>query len=223
MTESRSAAIDEGAVERLADWAISIRTADIAPAAMAQAKLLLLDTIGCGLAALDNHAARAVLESVATLGGTPQCSVIGNPAKTSLTNAVLANGMLIRALDLNDYLVEADGSIGGHPSDNIPVACAVGESEGRAGRDVLAAIVLGYELYGRCKNTMERRSTWDGVTLSGIVAPVMAGWLMRLDRDALAHAIALSLARAATSAANSAPPTTKPASATRPMGRDISP
>ena len=200
MTESRSAATDEGTVERLADWTISIRN-DMAPAAMAQAKLLLLDTIGCGFAALENHAARAVLASVAALGGTQHCSVIGSPAKTSLTNAVLANGMLIRSLDLNDYLIEADGSIGGHPSDNIPVALAVGESEGRAGRDVLAAIVLGYELYGRCKNAMERRSTWDGVTLSGIVAPVMAGWLMRLDRDALAHAIALSLARAATSAA----------------------
>jgi 2-methylcitrate dehydratase len=47
---------------------------------------------------------------------------------------------------------------------------------------------------------MERRSAWDGASLTGIVAPVMAGWLMRLDRSAFAHAIALSIARAATSA-----------------------
>jgi 2-methylcitrate dehydratase len=66
---------------------------------------------------------------------------------------------------------------------------------------VLAAIVIGYELYGRCKNMMERHSAWDGVSLSGIVAPVMAGRLMHLNPSTLAHAIALSVARAATSAA----------------------
>lgn len=202
MSETRSdSAAGAGLVERLADWAISVQSSDIAPAALTQAKLLLLDTVGCGVAAVDNDTSRAVLEGLAVLGGAPQCSVIGSPTKTSLTNAVLANGALIRALDLNDYVIESDGSIGGHPSDNIPVAWSVGESENRAGRDVLAAIVIGYELYGRCKNSMERRSTWDGVTLSGIVAPVMAGWLMRLDHEKLAHAIALCVARAATSAA----------------------
>jgi 2-methylcitrate dehydratase len=200
MTESpRASRGDTSAVERLADWAVSIQTADISLAALQQAKLLLLDTIGCGLAALDEHAARAVLEAAAALGGAPQCSVIGRAAKTSLTNAVLANGMLIRVLDLNDYMIDASGSIGGHPSDNVPIALATGELHHRSGRDVLAAIVLGYELYGRCKNFIERRSPWDGASISGIVAPVMAGWLMRLDRSALAHAIALSLARAGTS------------------------
>ena len=66
---------------------------------------------------------------------------------------------------------------------------------------MLAAIVIGYELYGRCKSFLERRSPWDGSSISGIVAPVMAGWLMRLDREALSHAVALSVARTATSAA----------------------
>jgi len=141
-----------------------------------------------------------MLAAGAASGGAATCSVIGSASKTSLPNAVLANGTLIRLLDLNDYVIEADGSVGGHPSDNIPVALAAGELERRSGRDVLAAIAIGYELYGRCKNMMERRSAWDGVSLSGIVAPVMAGWLMRLDRLALAHAIALSVARAATSA-----------------------
>ena len=48
---------------------------------------------------------------------------------------------------------------------------------------------------------MERDSAWDGVTVSGLVAPAMAGRLMGLDRRRLAHAIALSGARAATSTA----------------------
>ena len=84
--------------------------------------------------------------------------MIGSTAKTSLANAVLANGLLIRVLDFNDYVIEPDGSIGGHPSDNIPVALAAGEFDNRSGLDVLAAIVIGYELYGRCKSFLERRS-----------------------------------------------------------------
>jgi 2-methylcitrate dehydratase len=189
-----------GTVERLADWAVTIHSSEIEPAAIQQAKLLLLDTIGCGLAATEQHAAHAVLEATAGIGGIPQCSVIGSATKTSMPNAVLANGMLIRVLDLNDYVIEPDGSIGGHPSDNIPVALAAGELGGRSGRDVLAAIVIGYELFGRCKGFLERRSLWDGSSISGIVAPVMAGWLMQLNREALSHAIALSVANAAMSA-----------------------
>ncbi len=188
-------------VERLADWALSIRASDIPRPAIEQAKLLLLDTIGCGLAACEQHAARNVLAAVANAGGAPQCTVIGGAAKTSLSNAVLANGLLIRVLDFNDYVIEPDGSIGGHPSDNIPVALAAGEFDNRSGPDVLAAIVIGYELYGRCKSFLQRRSPWDGSSISGIIAPVMAGWLMRLDREALSHAVALSVARTATSAA----------------------
>jgi 2-methylcitrate dehydratase len=189
-----------GTVERLADWAMSIRASDIPLPALHQAQLLLLDTIGCALAAPEHHASRAVIEATAAMGGAPECTVIGSRAKTNLPNAVLANGMLIRVLDLNDYVIEPDGSIGGHPSDNIPVALAAGELAHCSGRDMLSAIVIGYELFGRCKGYLERRSFWDGSSISGLVVPVMAGWLMRLDRVALSHAIALSVARAATSA-----------------------
>ena len=66
------------------------------------------------------------------------------------------------------------------------------------GRDLLAAIVLAYEIYGRGKALMDADSIWDGITISGVVAPAVAGWLLRLPEDKLAHAIALSAARAAT-------------------------
>jgi 2-methylcitrate dehydratase len=45
---------------------------------------------------------------------------------------------------------------------------------------------------------MDRNSDWDGVTVSGFVAPAMAGRLMRLDARKLGHALALSGARAVT-------------------------
>ncbi len=112
---------------------------------------------------------------------------------------MLLNGALVRILDLNDYVNTKSGQIGGHPSDNIPVALAAGELAGASGRDVLAAIVVGYEIYGRFKEAMDRdASDWDGIMVSGFAAPAMAARLMGLDRRTLANALALSGARAPT-------------------------
>ncbi len=187
-----------GAIEKLADWILSPSPDALPSAALTQAKLLLLDTIGCGYAALEEESARAVLATLAETGGAPRCSVIGDAQKTSPPNAVLVNGALIRILDLNDYVNNPKGEIGGHPSDNIPVALAAGEISGAPGRDVLAAIVLCYEIFGRSRDLMDRDSGWDGVTISGLVAPAMAGRLLRLDARQLANALALSGARSPT-------------------------
>src|SRR5258708_25489216 len=175
-----------GAIEDLARWVLAQRAEEIPQAAVKQAKLLVLDTIGCGYAALDEESARAVLATLADVGGAPQCSVIGSATKPSAPNAVLVNGALIRILDLNDYVNNRKGEIGGHPSDNIPVALAAGEMCGSSGRELIAAIVIGYEVFGRTKELISRNSGWDGVTISGLVAPAIAGRLMRLDAQRLA-------------------------------------
>jgi 2-methylcitrate dehydratase len=186
------------AIEKLAEWVLAIRAENISAATVSQAKLLILDTIGCGFAAFEEEGAGAVLQTLAHMGGAPQCTVLGSTEKTSAPNAVLVNGSLIRMLDLNDYVNTKSGQIGGHPSDNIPVAIAAGELSGTSGRNVIAAIVLGYEIYGRLKELMDRDGDWDGVTVSGFVAPAMAGRLMGLDLNQLGHALALSGARAIT-------------------------
>lgn len=187
-----------GTVEKLADWTLAVRADELPEATLQQAKLLLLDTIGCGYAALDEEASRAVIATMAETGGAPQCTVIGSTDKTSAPGAVLLNGALVRILDLNDYVNTKSGQIGGHPSDNIPVALAAAELARPSGRDVLAAIVVGYEIYGRMREAMEGGSDWDGIMVSGFAAPAMAARLMGLDRLTLAHAIALSGARAPT-------------------------
>jgi 2-methylcitrate dehydratase len=192
---------DQGAIARLAAWLAALRAGDFPQRAIERAKLLLLDTLGCGFAALDDDGARAVLATLDALGEKPQCTVLGHARGMSAPSAVLANGTLIRVLDLNDYVVGAhpqSGARGGHPSDNIPVALAAAEMAPSSGRDLLAAIVLTYEIYGRGKALMDADSVWDGVSISGVVAPAVAGWLLRLPQHKLAHAIALSAARAAT-------------------------
>ena len=121
---------DKGAIERLAAWLSVLRAEDFPQRSIERAKLLLLDTLGCGFAALDDDGARAVLATLDAFGEKPQCTVLGHRRGMSAPSAVLANGTLIRVLDLNDYVVGAhpqSGARGGHPSDNIPVALAAAE------------------------------------------------------------------------------------------------
>ena len=182
----------ESLVRRMAAWANDIRS--VPDAALRQARLLIVDCIACGIAARDEDLSQTVLALVRDQGGAPQCTLIGTAERTSLLQAVLANGVLVRALDLNDY-VDRD-----HPSDNIPAALAVGQWVNSSMGDLLSAIVIGYELYGRMKQLIPGNGAWDGTTSSGAVVAVMAGRLMRLDGEQMAHALGLSLARSPTSA-----------------------
>jgi 2-methylcitrate dehydratase len=195
MSEKKSDAHKVTAVRALARWILSIDSASLPAAEITQAKLLLLDSIGCGFAGRHEEASYGVIAACKNLQSTGPCTIIGEAGTTDMAHAALANGTLIRVIDLNDYVVvvgKNGPSIGGHPSDNIPVALAAGQARKRSGLDILAAIVLGYEVFGRVKGLMDRKTPWDGVSVSAFAAAGMAGRLIGLNDDRMAHALALS-------------------------------
>jgi 2-methylcitrate dehydratase len=192
-----------GSMQALARWMTSVDVGQLPEQVVRQAKLIVLDTLGCGIAGQHEDVSASIVTLMNDVGGNEQCTVVGQPRKTSVLNAVLANGCFIRVLDLNDYIGGVAGGgpeIGGHPSDNVPVALAMAEAQGRSGADALASIVLGYEVFGRLKGLMDPVGIWDEVTASGLVGAAIAGWLMKLDDNRLAHGLALGAARAATPA-----------------------
>ena len=188
-------------IESLAAWSLSNQAAHRSDLARRQAKLLVLDTLGAALASVGFETIHGVRAMVSTLGGEPDCTIAGLGLKSSVLNAVFANGALVRALDLNDVQwapKEGHLSVAGHCSDNIPVALSVGEWLGSSGADVLDAIVLGYEMFGRLRDVMPFDIPWDGTSASGLVAAAMAGRLMGLDVTQQANALALAAIRCAT-------------------------
>ena len=177
---------------QLANWVVGFDAGKIPTEVAAQARLLLLDAIGCALAAREEQAFEAALATMKEIGGAPECTVIGTRERASLPGAVLLNGALIRSLDLNDIYVGPRQN--GRPSDNIAVALSFGESQQSTGAELLAAIVLGYEIYGRLEDLADPASPWDHASVSSLVAPAMAGRLLKLDVDRLAHGMAISAA-----------------------------
>jgi 2-methylcitrate dehydratase len=186
-------------VTQMAEAACLFDQETLAPEVVEQTKLLILDTIGCAIAGQGVDTVTEVRRCAQALGGERHATLMGGGGKSSVLNAILVNGTSVRVLDLNDYniLEGKDGEplMGGHPSDNIPVALAVGEWRGRSGSDVIGAVVLVYEIFSRMKDIITRRGQFDGTSLSGIAVPAMAGWLMDLDIERLAHAIAFGAAR----------------------------
>ncbi|MEE8515107.1 MAG: MmgE/PrpD family protein [Alphaproteobacteria bacterium] len=194
---------DRDTVRQLALWVHEQDPARLPPAVSQQARLLVLDTIGCALCALVEDEVQQTIAAVMALGGAAHCTIIGTEHKTSAVDAVLANGAVARFLDLNDFVMDpaGDGSTsGGHPSDDIAVALSVGEWRRSSGAEVIMAIVIGYEIYCRLKALLTPEVPWDSTTVSGVVAPAMAGRLMGMEPERLAQAIALGAARAATPA-----------------------
>ncbi len=171
----------------------------LSPEVIEQTKLLVLDTLGCAIAAEGVELVEQMRRVSQALGGAPQATLIGGGEKSSVLNAVLVNGTLVRVLDLNDYSVmkgkRGQLSTGGHPSDNIPVALAVAEWQGASGRNVIGAIALVYELFARLKEASDPSSPFDSTSHSGIAVAAMAAQLMGLGGGRIGHAISYGAAR----------------------------
>lgn len=177
-------------VQQIASNVLGVAAAAIPAEVVDHTKALILDSIGCALAAADESAFARALRVFAQLGGNPDCTVIGSSRRVNVTHAVALNGILIRALDLNDAYI-GPGQMG-HPSDNIAVALSVGEKFRASGLNVIASVAVGYEIYCRIQDIIPVRGTWDHTTASAVAAPLIAGRLMGLNAEQLAHAVALS-------------------------------
>ena len=97
---------------------------------------------------------------------------------------------MVRCLDFNDVY---HGITPCHPSENIPVALAVAERQHTPGKDLLTAIVLGYEIQCRFADTIPLdRLGWLHVSLGGFVVPLVAGRLLGLNLEQMVNAVGIA-------------------------------
>jgi 2-methylcitrate dehydratase PrpD len=133
------------AAHRIAEWTTGLALEEVPQDVAEAAKLHLLDTLGCGLAAAALGVATEGRETMAELGGDDQATVIGGPGLPA-ANAAFANAMVCHGLDFDD--THSD-SIAHVSVVTCPASLAVAEAGGAAGRDALAAIVAANEVVTR--------------------------------------------------------------------------
>jgi 2-methylcitrate dehydratase PrpD len=134
------------AAQRIAAWSAALSLDDVPADVAHAAKLHLLDTLGCGLAAHSTGIAGEGRATMAELGGEPHATVIGLEARVPAPNAAFANAMLCHGLDFDDTHSDSVSHV---TTVTGPSALAAGEQLGAHGRDVLAAIVAGNEVVCR--------------------------------------------------------------------------
>lgn len=190
------AARGEGATlaERLAAYAHGLRHDDLDAATVERVKVLLVDTVGCGLAAFDDPAVRICREVALAPGGGPS-TVIGTERRSTPDLAAFANGAAFRIQDLNDiYVPPRAGGQGAHPSDHIAACLAVAEAERASAAELITAIVLAYEVNCRLADAVDLAERgWDPPVLSLPAVALAAGKLMRLPPDRMVQALNLAV------------------------------
>ena len=182
--------------ESLAAFVTKLDYGSIPPTIQTQAKLHFLDSIGIAFASSGFDFARKACTGLAALGGG-EYTVIGMPARLSLRDSVLMNGMLVHGLEYDDTAIR--GRI--HPSAfAVPCALGVGAFAKAHGKQVLAAYVAGVECAIRIGMAARGGFTPAGFNAVGIVgafgSALVAGKLLGLDagRLTMAQGIAYSTA-----------------------------
>lgn len=131
----------------LAEWVDGLRYADIPDDVLGLAKGMLIDYLGCAVAGAQRPHVEAARQIHLSLGGNEQATILGTDRLTSIDRAAFLNGMAGSSTpQLDDVCKESLGhpGVGTHPA-----ALAVAEAVHASGRDLLVAIVAGYELSWR--------------------------------------------------------------------------
>jgi 2-methylcitrate dehydratase PrpD len=181
------------AAERLASFALELSPDEIPAEVADTAKLHLLDTLGCGLAA---HALGVATEGRTTLSeqaGAAEATVIGLDDLLPAPSAAFANGMLSHGLDFDDTHA---GSVSHVSAVVCPSALASAEAAGTGGGELLAAIVAGNESVARVGMAVPGAFHARGfhpTAVCGIFGgTVAAARLVGAGRDAAASALGIA-------------------------------
>lgn len=194
MAEShRTAPISEGRerplAERLAAYAHGLTYEELDDATIERVKTLLIDTVGCGMGAWDEKPVRVCREIALSTAGP--ATVIGTDRQTTTELAAFANAAAFRYLDFNDTYV---GRFAVHPSDNIAACLAVAEAERTSARELIAAIVIAYEVNCRLVDALDISTRgWDPPIFGLPAVALAAGRLMKLTPEQLAHAVSIAM------------------------------
>jgi len=183
----------------IADYALSYEIDS--ELAYTTARYCLMDTLGCGLEALEYPACTKLLGPIVTGTVVPHgAKVPGTAYQLDPVQAAFNIGAMIRWLDFNDTWLAAEW---GHPSDNLGGILATADwlsrtavAEGRPPltmRDVLTAMIKAHEIQGciALENSFNKVGL-DHVVLVKVASTAVVSHLLGLTREQTIAAISLA-------------------------------
>lgn len=180
-------------LQRLAQFCVDSRFEDLPPALVAQATRHILDTFGATLAGARSEVAAAARQALGDEAGPSR--VWGIDLSTSATQAALLNGIAAHALELDDT-----GGCDHSGAVVLPAVMAAVSLRGSAlsGRELLTAVVMGYEVGRRVLEACGGYSAhngagWHSTATCGVFGAAAAcGRVLGLDARQMGSALGLA-------------------------------
>lgn len=178
--------------EQIADFIVGARFEDLPTTVIQKAKEQIAFYFGRAFEGSCGNEARQIREVAAQGGLSPGGAVvIGERVRLTPSDAAFANTTLMRGSFGMDDVIWPAGIHAGVIT--LPIALAFGEVQRVSGRELLLALVLGYEVLGKLGRAAEgwsapmpRRPT----NIYGSYGPIaVAGRLLKLDQQHMAHAL----------------------------------
>lgn len=178
----------------LAAWAAGVDAADIPDAVTAMMKKCLLDTLGCAAAGSERAEIRALICGLHNPDETGKASVWFQNATAPLATALLLNGAMNHAVELDDLHKPSKIHAG---TVIVPSVLTVGALADVSGRELLTAMAVGYEVMLRSAIALgvdsHRRRGWHGTATCGAFGAAAAiGRILGLDAVQMANAFGLA-------------------------------
>ncbi|MBI4194872.1 MAG: MmgE/PrpD family protein [Betaproteobacteria bacterium] len=182
------------AAQTLAGFAVGLEYDQIPPDVIERAKDCVIDTVGACVFGSQLPWTQTVIGYAQRNSAPGECSVLGTPIKLRAPFACLTNGASAHAFEL-DALCEP--SVGIHPGAALAVpGLAVSQGRKKGGKDLLAAVVAGYEVLYRIGDAARRSIEKIGFHSPGIAGvygtAVVVGRLFGLDAGQMANAFGIA-------------------------------
>src|SRR5579863_468735 len=177
----------------LAEFLAPLTYRDLPPQTTEYAAMLIASTLASAAYGREIRSSVILREIARERGGTPQASLWFDAGpKLPVAEAAQVNAVMSDAAASDDSDLRAIVHCG---TPLTATSLALAERTGASGREVLAAIVLGYEAAGRIGDPISpqfRERGFHGCVLAIFAAATAAGRLLRLDPARLAQALAIA-------------------------------
>src|SRR4029434_1540045 len=177
----------------LARFLASTNVTDLPPLALERARMVIASTIASAAMGVDIVSSRIIRELAREHGGSEQATLwFDGGRRLPSADAARVNAVMSDAAASDDSDLRSIAHIGTIVSTS---SIAMAEQTGADGRDVLAAMVYGYEIAGRIDEALtpgrsERGFHGSIATIFG--GAVAAGTLLKLTQGQMTQAIALA-------------------------------
>jgi 2-methylcitrate dehydratase PrpD len=182
----------KGATRGLAEFVVNLEIDEIPDGVLNVAKNAIIDTLGLGIVGAKEQSSKIVYEYVDQMGGSKESTIWAFGKKFPCANAALANGAIGHAHDFDDTHDKAVL----HPGvEVIPAAMAVAERENASGRELLTAVVAGYEVHCRMglASNVGPQSGWILTPTCGtFAAAAAAAKILNLDVNNTVNAFGIA-------------------------------